>query len=121
LGLEPVVEPLLAVAAYAFVHGLRPLVVERRLPSEPRGAALSTGLSALLDERIGVAAAPAVWGHEQVVHHSQPAPIGGRPRPEQRREAHGASLVVARDELDALLLGVRDQLPRHVEQLVVAG
>src|SRR3954466_3402754 len=73
----------------------------------------------------GAAAPPAVpppgrLGDEEVVHHADPRAARRRPRPEHRREAERrAGLRVARDELDALALGIRDQRAAQREQRLV--
>src|SRR5215208_5705604 len=57
LRVEPVVEPLLARAADAVVDRLGARVVLRRLPRQPRRAALTAGGAAALDQGVGRAAA----------------------------------------------------------------
>src|SRR4051794_33004330 len=86
IGVERVVDPFLAHAADTVVHGLRPLVVGRGLPLEPDGAALATALDALLDQRLGVAAAAAGGVDVEVVHRADARGARRRPGPEDRRQ-----------------------------------
>src|SRR3954453_1211626 len=117
--LEVVVVPLLADAADAIVERLRGLVVAGGLPLEKRRAALAHGVEAGADQGLPHALPAALGCGEQVVHDPDPLGAAGGPHPEDRREAERLTLVVARDELDALELRVRDQCPRHREQRVV--
>src|SRR3954452_17171235 len=78
---ERVVEPLLARAADAVVHLLRPRVVLGGPPRELGGAALAAGLAAALDQRVRRAAAASLGRHEEVVHEPDPGRAGGRPQP----------------------------------------
>src|SRR5688572_7089349 len=119
LRVERVVEPLLALAADAVVDGLGAGVVLRGLPRELARAALSAGLAAALDQRLGGAAAAALGRHEQVVHEPDPRGAGGRPQPVHGREADRAAVAVAGEELHALAGRVGDQRARELEQRLV--
>src|SRR5215207_8149126 len=121
LRVEPVVQPLLAGAADAVIDGLRAAVVLRRLPRQPRRAPLAAGRAAALDERVGRPGAACLGRDEQVVHEADAARAERRPEPEDGGEPDRAAVVGAREELDALALGVGDQRARERRQVLVAG
>src|SRR5215212_8328120 len=87
LRFEPVVDPLLAVAADAVVDRLSTRVVLRGLPRELARAAL--------DQRLRGAAATALGRDEQIVHEPDPRRAGRRPQPVDGREADRAAVAVA--------------------------
>src|SRR5919206_4831789 len=66
---KTVVDPFRAPRAHPLVEPLGAVVVLRRLPAQPHGAALAAALDAGLDERGRRAAAPGRRHDEQVVHH----------------------------------------------------
>src|SRR5215216_3470730 len=119
LRFEPVVDPLLAVAADAVVDRLSTRVVLRGLPRELARAALAAGLPAALDQRLRGAAATALGRDEQIVHEPDPRRAGRRPQPVDGREADRAAVAVAGEELHALVDRVFDQRAGERQQRLV--
>src|SRR4051794_21503581 len=119
LRVEPVVEPLLAVAADAVVDLLGAHVVLGRLPGEPARPALEAGGAATLDQRLRGTGPAAPLSHEEVVHQPNPRGAQRRPQPEHGREPDRDPRAVTRDELDPVVLRRGDQRARQRQQLLV--
>src|SRR3954447_22150810 len=118
-GVEVVVEPLLAHAAHAVVETLGGVVVERRLPLQRHRSVLADGVEASGDQGRPHPAAARPGRGEEVVHQADASRARGRPEAEDGGESERSAVLVARDELNAFALGVRDQGARHREQRLV--